>query len=123
MTKVEEGKLLINEIQKDRTKLEALSHTNELLADQNRSLGVRAAVCFDELTPRYSGFAEAFVELNLNPPPAESKGGSKRSSLSYIQVLLNAYKSLKNPIPVAPADPAPIPVLEPIQGPQNATPT
>ena len=65
----------------------------EILLDENRRLGVRAAVSFEELTPRYTRFSETFSELGIAQPKPDYNATSTISSIRYIEGLIKAYKS------------------------------
>ncbi len=67
----------------------------EELTEENRRLGVRAAVGFEELTPRYGGLEKAFEELGLDLPQPEKVGEARVSSCGYIRGLIKAAGDIK----------------------------
>lgn len=96
MSKVEESKSIVEQMKKIKEKTEVVEKDNDLLADRNRQLGIRAAVCFEELTPRYASFQSAFEELGIEKPKPEYKSIGKISSISYIEKLLSMFKNNKH---------------------------
>ncbi len=95
--KHDECKGFLELLQKRKVKCDALETANQQLADQNRLLGVRAAVSFDDLTPRYKDLDLAFSQLQLERPPTDFKALGKVSSIAYIQALLTHLKSFRSP--------------------------
>jgi hypothetical protein len=90
--KNQEQQVIIEQIEKVRTKLEALERTNAQLADQNRLLGVRAAVSFDDLTPRFKDFEAVFAHHALEKPKPEYQSLGKTSSIAFIQALIRQLR-------------------------------
>ena len=95
---MQESKLILEQIDKYKSKFESQDRNVQLLTDENQRLGLRAAVGFDELTPRYGKFPDTFKELGITAPKADYKVSTCVSSIAYIQGLINAYRGLKFPV-------------------------
>ncbi len=78
--------------------METQEKSGEQLADENRRLGLRAAVSFEELTPRYKGFSEAFRDLGIAQPKPDYRSLSATSSVAYIETLVSVVKQAKSKI-------------------------
>lgn len=74
-----------------------LEKKNENLVDEKMRLGVRAAIAFDELTPRYDGFETAFQALGIPKPKPDYQSIHITSTRSYILALFDAIRNKQCP--------------------------
>jgi len=82
----------LKRVEKLKERITALEQRNEILQEEKRMLGVRAAISFEELTPRFKDFEDTFKELALERPKPEYKGLDKVSSNGFVKALIQAYK-------------------------------
>lgn len=66
----------------------------EELLEENRRLGNRAAVGFENLTPRFDDFKKTFKRLKIKPPEKE-RGNTRISSNQYIEKLISTFTKTK----------------------------
>jgi len=97
MTKIEECKQLLENAEKYKNRCTEYEQKIEMLNETNRKLGIRAAVSFDELTPRYQRFPEVFAEIGIPLPKPDYKFGANISTNSYIESMITWYKQSASP--------------------------
>ncbi len=87
----------VQKLQRCKQKIDELEKAGLRLQDENQRLGVRAAVGFEELTPRFKGFEETFKELGIERPKPEYRGIDRTSSNGYIKALIQAIRARQSP--------------------------
>ncbi len=93
--KIEESKAILEQLEKSKNRCVQYEEKIEKMSDENRRLGIRAAVSFDELTPRFPKFVETFTKLGIPQPKADYKSGSVISSIAYIEALISHFNKNK----------------------------